>query len=261
MDSNAPYTAYVRSVALIALVGLVVALALKSSDVTRAPGGSLVVVGQVNEHPLRMERGWHTPVRRVSGEEPEELGSVSEHGLETLIVEPIVPLPRLPGVPVSAPAPPYPLSVPVEGVSPADLVDTFADPRGDTRRHLAIDILAPTGTPVLAAASGRIERLHHGAKGGIALYVVDENSEYIYYYAHLNGYALGISKGMRVERGSVIGYVGHTGNAHEDTPHLHFAIWLTRPGNNILRGRPVNPYLALSRVSNVDARHGSKTAD
>lgn len=164
-----------------------------------------------------------------------------------LAVEPLVPVSSLPGLPASAPLPPYPVVVPVAGVSVAELVDTFAEARGTDRRHLAIDILAPTGTPVLAAASGRVLRMHRSPRGGITLYLVDHQDGYVYYYAHLDAYAADLRVGDDVEAGQLIGYVGHTGNAHESVPHLHFAIWQQRPGGSGWGGRPVNPYLALKR--------------
>lgn len=162
-----------------------------------------------------------------------------------LVVEPLAP--RLPPVPPSAPLPRYPLIVPVQGVSASELIDTFSQPRGNVRRHLAIDILAPTGTPVIAATDGTVVRLHRGGKGGLTVYIVGPAGDYVYYYAHLDAYADGLEAGVSVRQGDAIGYVGHTGNAHEDAPHLHFAIWQQRPGASGWGGRAVNPYLALTR--------------
>jgi peptidoglycan LD-endopeptidase LytH len=186
-----------------------------------------------------VEDDWHLPVWRTSSS-PEPTADSSL----ILRVDPLLPL--LPAAPPSAPPPPYALVVPVEGVAPADLYDSFEQPRGTDRRHLAIDILAPTGTPVLAAAAGTVLRLHASGKGGLTVYIADPAGEYTYYYAHLHGYAEGLVAGARVEQGQVIGYVGHTGNAHEDAPHLHFAIWRHRPGGSTWGGSPVNPYLALT---------------
>jgi len=164
-----------------------------------------------------------------------------------LVVEPLEPWRRLPPVPPSAPLPSHALIVPVQGIAAADLVDTFAQPRSDVRRHLAIDILAPTGTPILAAVDGEVVRLFRGGKGGLTIYAIDPAGEYVYYYAHLDSYAQGLEEGATIRQGDVIGYVGHTGNAHESAPHLHFAIWQQRPGSSGWGGRPVNPYLALTR--------------
>jgi peptidoglycan LD-endopeptidase LytH len=175
-----------------------------------------------------------------------DLPAVSEDPVPfVLVVEPLAP--RLPAVPPSAPLPREGLVIPVAGVTTADLVNSFAEPRGDARRHLAIDILAPTGTPVLAAADGRVVRMRHSARGGLTIYATGPTGDYVYYYAHLDAYAEGLEEGALIRQGEVIGYVGHTGNAHEDVPHLHFAIWLRRPGSSGFGGRPVNPYLALTR--------------
>lgn len=160
-----------------------------------------------------------------------------------LNVQPFAPpAPRL-TAPVSAPPPPYALLIPVVGVRPDDLVDTFADLRDSTRIHRAIDILAPTGTPIVAAVGGRILRLHNSTLGGLTVYQAGPSGGWIYYYAHLDGYAPGLEAGQRVAVGDTLGYVGETGNA--PIPHLHFAIWKARAGSQ-RGGRAVNPYPLLS---------------
>jgi murein DD-endopeptidase MepM/ murein hydrolase activator NlpD len=117
------------------------------------------------------------------------------------------------------------LMVPVDGVEPSQLIDSFHDERGGgSRTHAALDIHAPRGTPVLAADDGRIEKLHESVAGGITLYQFDPSARFVYYYAHLDGYRPGIAEGDVVRRGTVIGYVGETGNAPPGVPHLHFAI-------------------------------------
>ena len=113
--------------------------------------------------------------------------------------------------------------VPVAGISPARLTDTFHEKRG-TRIHEATDILAPRGTPVLAVDEGRIAKLFTSAGGGITVYVADPTNQVIYYYAHLDAYQPGLREGMTVRMGDVLGTVGTTGNAPPNTPHLHFAI-------------------------------------
>ncbi|MBA3583701.1 MAG: M23 family metallopeptidase [Gemmatimonadetes bacterium] len=138
------------------------------------------------------------------------------------------------------------LIVPVQGVARADLVDHFEDDRGGDRRHGAIDILAPRGTPVLAADDGRIAKLYlSNGGGGIAIYQSDPTETFGYYYAHLERYAEGLREGDRVRKGAVIGHVGTTGNAPPDTPHLHFAITLLTPEKRWWEGVPLNPYRAL----------------
>lgn len=140
------------------------------------------------------------------------------------------------------------LAIPVQGLKPKDLMDTFTQARaGGARSHDAIDIMAPEGTPVVAAADGTVEKLFHSdGGGGIALYVRSPDGRWIYYYAHLRGYAPGLAEGQKVRRGQVVGYVGHTGNANPDGPHLHFAINRMQPGEKWYDGDPVNPYPLLA---------------
>jgi len=98
--------------------------------------------------------------------------------------------------------------VPVEGVSPSALTDTFHEARSGGRIHMATDILAMRGTPVLAAAPGRIIKLANGGAGGITIYVADASGRYLEYYAHLTGYAPNVKEGLQVEEGDVIGALG-----------------------------------------------------
>jgi len=140
------------------------------------------------------------------------------------------------------------LAIPVAGVGPGQLVDTFTQARaGGARDHDAIDIMAPDGTGVVAAAPGTIEKLFFSAGGGgISAYVRSDDRRWIYYYAHLSAYAPGISEGRKVPRGGLIGYVGHTGNASPVGPHLHFAINQMRGGEKWHQGTPINPYPLLA---------------
>lgn len=135
------------------------------------------------------------------------------------------------------------LTVPVLGVRREDLRDSFDETRGDNRRHEAIDILAPRGTPVLAVEDGTIAKLFlsHGG-GGKTIYQFDGDGVYAYYYAHLERYAEGLTEGATVHRGQVIGFVGTSGNAPPDTPHLHFAVYLLEAERNWWEGDPVNPF-------------------
>lgn len=140
------------------------------------------------------------------------------------------------------------LVVPVAGVRPEQLLDTYshARARGD-RVHGAIDIMAPRGTPVLAAAEGVVERLFSSrGGGGITAYVRSPDRRWIYYYAHLDGYAPGLHEGQRLRRGDPVGSVGSTGNANPAAPHLHFAVHLMGPADRWHQGRPVNPYPLLA---------------
>ncbi|MEO8015603.1 MAG: M23 family metallopeptidase [Polaromonas sp.] len=151
--------------------------------------------------------------------------------------------------PAAAPgalAEPPALLLPVQGISASALRDTFGDGRdGGQRGHEAIDILAPTGTPVLAADDGRIVKLFLSQPGGITVYQFDPSGRLAYYYAHLERYADGLAEGQAVRRGSVIGYVGATGNARPDAPHLHFAIFRLGPEKQWWKGEPVNPFTYL----------------
>ncbi len=133
------------------------------------------------------------------------------------------------------------LLVPVAGVPPDSLQDSFRAPRSEARKHYAIDIGAPRGTPVLAADSGRIIKLHRSKKGGVTIYATDKTERFIYYYAHLDRYQDGLREGMPLARGDTIGYVGTTGNAPESFPHLHFAIYRSYNIERWSRGLPVNP--------------------
>jgi murein DD-endopeptidase MepM/ murein hydrolase activator NlpD len=139
------------------------------------------------------------------------------------------------------------LAIPVVGVKPDQLVDTFDAARSQGRRHDAIDIMAGEGTPVIAAADGTIEKLFfsHGG-GGITVYERSPDQKWIYYYAHLRGYAPGLAEGQQVKRGQVIAQVDHTGDAVASAPHLHFAINAMAPGERWWQGTPINPYPLLA---------------
>lgn len=140
------------------------------------------------------------------------------------------------------------LAIPVAGVGAGQLVDTFTQARaGGARVHDAIDIMAPEGTAVMAAAPGTVEKLFFSqGGGGISAYVRSDDGRWIYYYAHLRAYAPGIGEGRKVPRGALIGYVGHTGNASPDGPHLHFAINRMGRGEKWHQGSPINPYPLLA---------------
>lgn len=133
------------------------------------------------------------------------------------------------------------LVVPVIDVTPDRLTDSFNDPRDGNRRHQAIDILAKYGTPVIAADSGRIYKLRTNRDGGITIYATDPAERFIYYYAHLVAYRQGLAEGMRLAKGDVIGYVGTTGNAPRDSPHLHFAMMRMPADKKWWTGTPVDP--------------------
>ena len=135
------------------------------------------------------------------------------------------------------------LQIPVEGVDPARLRDSFLEARGRHAKHLAIDIGAPRGTPILATADGEILRLTREARGGITIYQKDSTGRYLFFYCHLSRYAAGLETGQKVSRGEVIGYVGSTGRVIGG-PHLHFSITrLPEDDDNFREGLAINPYL------------------
>jgi murein DD-endopeptidase MepM/ murein hydrolase activator NlpD len=136
--------------------------------------------------------------------------------------------------------------VPVAGIQVTDLHDNYLQMRGGgTRVHGALDIMAPRGTPVIAAVDGTVRKLFTSAGGGLTIYQFDQREERIYYYAHLDRYASTVREGLFVPQGTVIGYVGTTGNAAPDAPHLHFAIEVLPPTKEWWKGTPVNPYPVL----------------
>jgi len=138
------------------------------------------------------------------------------------------------------------LALPVVGIKAAQLSDTYNDARTGGRRHDAIDIMAPRGTPVIAAADGTVEKLFNSVRGGLTIYVRAADARWIYYYAHLQGYAPGLAEGRPVKRGQVIGSVGSSGDADPAAPHLHFVINRMAPGERWWNGTPINPYPLLA---------------
>jgi len=139
------------------------------------------------------------------------------------------------------------LTIPVQGITAAQLHDTFSDSRAQGRVHEAIDIMAPRGTPVIAVADGTVEKLFTSVPGGLTIYQFEPSGRYAYYYAHLDRYADGLREKQAIRRGDVIGYVGSTGNADPSAPHLHFAIFELGPERQWWKGTALNPYPVLTR--------------
>jgi murein DD-endopeptidase MepM/ murein hydrolase activator NlpD len=138
------------------------------------------------------------------------------------------------------------LMIPVAGIAARDVRDSFhADRDGGDRKHQAIDILAPRGTPVLAADDGKVLRMASNTLGGITLYASDPQDRFVYYYAHMDRYHPAMTAGRQLARGDTIGFVGTTGNAAEDVPHLHFQVMLMPDDGKYWMGEPVNPYPLL----------------
>ncbi len=135
------------------------------------------------------------------------------------------------------------LPIPVSGVAASSLVSTFRQARGGgAREHEALDILAPRGTPAIAVEEGRVEKLFTSERGGLTVYLFDPSRTYCYYYAHLDRYADDLKEGDVVPRGHIVGYVGTTGNAPPETPHLHFAVFKLGPEKRWWEGTPIDPY-------------------
>lgn len=119
--------------------------------------------------------------------------------------------------------PPTSLPMPVQGVSPRQVSDTWGAPRGSDRRHEGLDIFAPRGTPVVSTTEGVVSRVSTNRLGGKVVWVLGP-AAHRHYYAHLDSYA-DISVGDLVQPGSVLGAVGNTGNAKGTPPHLHYGVY------------------------------------
>ena len=135
------------------------------------------------------------------------------------------------------------LTLPVQGVLAAQLADTYTQARAAGASHEALDIMAAHGTPVLAVEDGPVAKLFLSKPGGVTIYQFDPGEQYAYYYAHLDRYADGVREGTYLHKGQVIAYVGSTGNASPEAPHLHFAIFRLGPERQWWRGTPLNPFL------------------
>jgi len=172
---------------------------------------------------------------------------------------PAVELPPTDPIAIGTPLPPEPtpspesasfvgqlkLIIPVAGVRPDQLIDTFDAARSEGRVHDAIDIPAAAETPVLAAADGKILKLFQSERGGITIYQLSANQELVFYYAHLARYADGLAEGNLVKQGEVIAYVGDTGNAGAGNYHLHFSIATVSDPKRYWEGTNINPYPLL----------------
>jgi murein DD-endopeptidase MepM/ murein hydrolase activator NlpD len=137
------------------------------------------------------------------------------------------------------------LIIPVAGVEAKDLVDSFDDKRGSDRHHNALDIKAKRNTPVLAAVSGVVIKLHNSVAGGLTIYMSDPAGKYVMMYGHLDSYRPGLKDGDRVKQGEIIGFVGSTGNANPLAPHLHFQVTRNDNMKEWWKGTPINPFLVF----------------
>jgi len=145
------------------------------------------------------------------------------------------------------------LMVPVDGIAPEKVPDTFTARRG-ARIHSALDIMAPRGTPVLSADGGRVFKVRSNNLGGLTVYTIDADERLVYYYAHLDHYPKGLAEGQPLQPGDVIGYVGTTGNAPDNLPHLHFQVLLYRGNGRWWDGDPLDPHPYLVRAGRARER-------
>lgn len=199
------------------VVGMIVLLALIVTGlVTRAAGDKKPVVTQTV--PTTTQPGVRVPQAPPT---PEPLPVVEGTDLELLAAKH--------------------LAFPVADWDVAQLRDTFKEGRGD-HAHDALDILAPRGTRVVAVDDGMVKRLFTSVRGGLTVYQFDPTETYCYYYAHLDRYAEGLQEGAKLQKGDLIGYVGTTGNAPPQTPHLHFTIFKLGPERRWWEGTAVNPF-------------------
>lgn len=141
------------------------------------------------------------------------------------------------------------LTLPIVGIRLPDIHDTFNEGRANGKPHEATDILSPRGTPVVAIEDGSIRKLFTSVPGGLTIYEFDPHEVYCYYYAHLDHYVEGLQEGMEVKRGQLIGYVGTTGNAPVNTPHLHLAIFKLGLEKRWWQGVAINPYPILRKLA------------
>ena len=136
--------------------------------------------------------------------------------------------------------------VPVAGADMTRVEDSFNEPRDGDRVHRAIDILAPRGTPILSADNGRIVRMTTSTLGGISMYTVDPETRIVYYYAHMDHYNDAMTPGKTIAKGDTLGFVGTTGNAPKNTPHLHFQVMRWPADGKYWNGEPINPFDLLA---------------
>ena len=214
-----------------AAMGLLAGLLVMAAVVTIFPSGAAVIAepivgaapGKVDVKPTKEEEP--APVAPPPAAEAPPTPVMSANSLEDLRMRSLL--------------------LPVRGIDRSKLHSNFDELRGGTRKHEALDILAPRNTPVLAVEDGKIARLFLSDAGGITIYQYDPSMTYVYYYAHLERYASGLKEGQAIKKGDVIGYVGTTGNAPRDTPHLHFAIIKMTGDKHWWQGTAIDPYSVL----------------
>lgn len=215
-------------------------LLLASACVRRYPEGRPSIRPERAERPARPTRAVEAPPRSAAGVEPERvripLSTVARSGRAMSDVEYLRT---------------RELIVPVAGVSVDRIPDTYRAPRGrdGSRRHEAVDIMAPRGTPVLSADDGQVLKLRQNAAGGTTIYATDPDERIIYYYAHLDRYHGRLREGMKLAKGDTIGFVGTTGNAPKNVPHLHFQVMRMPADGRWWGGEPIDPLPMLVRAA------------
>ena len=231
---------------------------------TRKFGRALVVVYLLTLHGLLAYLLFERYIRDRMFLEPMGLMSISNPLTPTPVPSPIpVPEhlsdmstpepPSISDAPLEAQTDSLDLVVPVVGVKRSQLADTFAQARSEDRKHEAIDIMAPAGTPVVAAGDGEIVKFWDSERGGISIYQLSRDRKYVYYYAHLQRRADGLRENQFVARGTVIGYVGDTGNSGKGNYHLHFGIYQVVDPKRHWDGTPINPYPILLNATELSS--------
>ena len=224
--------------AFVGIVAVVISLVVRLSRITPAHRNTPVLPRQAPANPAA-ELPSH----------PSPIPGASQH--PSLTPSPAATQQPSPAATAQPTISPTPLSteliIPVAGVRPEQLQDTFTEARSEGRVHDAIDILAPHNTPVLAAADGTIVKLFQSDRGGTTIYELGADQKYFYYYAHLDHYADGVTEAKPVKQGEVIGYVGDSGNAGPGNYHLHFSIAIVTDPKKWWGGTNNNPYPLLKK--------------
>jgi murein DD-endopeptidase MepM/ murein hydrolase activator NlpD len=194
-----------------------------------------VAAGPVAARPVAVKRAANAPIKRPPAK---RVAATRPAARRVAAKRPAAR--RAPAIPSDAPQIGYPLAE----VKPNELHSEFNDHRRGHRHH-AIDLMRPRGTPVMAVTDGQIRKLYRSKTGGISVYLFDASEEYCFFYAHLDHYAEGLHEGQEVHKGDVIAYVGYTGNAKRNAPHLHLAVSLTGPQHKWSGGVALDPYPML----------------
>ncbi len=211
----------------------------------RHPGTPSVIKASAASHPLDSPHAAPHPLPEASPTKPPVPTLSPAAQAEALPPE------RLPSDASSSL--PHDLLIPVSGLSPSSLVDNFNEVHNG-HRHEALDIMAARGTPVVAVDEGNVVKLFNSKQGGLTVYQFNNTRTWCFYYAHLDRYAQELKEGTLLRKGDILGYVGSSGNASTNAPHLHFTIFKLGPEKRWWHGTPVDPYplLTATRVENPE---------